>query len=635
MRRSLEICGRIIAEHTSKLRLLSETQCERLGAVLEHTAAWLREHRQWRLLCQWCDLMIQLANCVHRQELLLSVQREKAEALRELKEFSQALNLSRQCVALGRDYESVLTFFQCLLSYEDIPKQSLVSYFLQQLQENVKVELWWITSCCATVEHSDFLSHQCKAAIVEELILNWLRLYPESEAQPRRTEPDEEAHRPTSLAAQDETFLEMLNLYCSYLLQCFGDHELPAGTVMNALSPAIAKNLCAKLLLAMDITKAVFAQRVGPGGGDIHVLGRPSDLLDVANFVALTGFALLQDTSSAEESSVRLVALERGGSCCESAGWLFGQLPKFSDKSILKVRVKCLALAAGAHMDAFRLLCEGSLPRDRNEDHILQARQNAELADELIHQQGEFSSDEDGEILGSVVVTGLAAYTYHGSSEDCDAFVQRKRSRFLLLPLHHLEQCVELAAHSRICSSDILRCLLLIALQACKSKPEIPYRMVGSLYRRLLELSPSRRAAFDKLQEFLQQLQQQEQRQEKKHEQGEQEKGIYEFDQSDIDYIFALAYNYGIALLDLDQLSLAEQFLKQTLELISYASDAMQQWRPSLLEAQQAILRARQKMSAVSVSPMLDEGIRPQAEDELLPRSPIKQGHLAMDMFKA
>lgn len=54
------------------------------------------------------------------------------------------------------------------------------------------------------------------------------------------------------------------------------------------------------------------------------------------------------------------------------------------------------------------------------------------------------------------------------------------------------------------------------------------------------------------------------------------------FHSDDIDRIVSLAYNYGVTLVDLEQVQLAEKFVSKAINLLHFASSAMKSWLPRM-----------------------------------------------------
>jgi len=55
-----------------------------------------------------------------------------------------------------------------------------------------------------------------------------------------------------------------------------------------------------------------------------------------------------------------------------------------------------------------------------------------------------------------------------------------------------------------------------------------------------------------------------------------------ELHQDCVDRIVSLAYNYGVTLVDLDQVALVEKFVSKAISLLRFASDSLQSWLPRM-----------------------------------------------------
>jgi hypothetical protein len=168
------------------------------------------------------------------------------------------------------------------------------------------------------------------------------------------------------------------------------------------------------------------------------------------------------------------------------------------------------------------------------------------------------------------------------------------------LPQDNTQQLLQLSANQLLsCSSinslerkggslDNTRTLLTLALQVClrdshhddhhnsndsnssNSSSGNHMHLAGDIYRRLVEISASRRQAIETIEEFTQLVQ-------SAHLSTEGGGGTA-FKTDDIDHIAVQAYNYAVTLSELEDVQLAERFASQSLILARFASPRFKEW---------------------------------------------------------
>jgi hypothetical protein len=168
------------------------------------------------------------------------------------------------------------------------------------------------------------------------------------------------------------------------------------------------------------------------------------------------------------------------------------------------------------------------------------------------------------------------------------------------LPQDNAQQLLQLSANQLLsCSSinslerkggslDNTRTLLTLSLQVClrdnhhddhhnsndsnssNSSSGNHMHLAGDIYRRLVEISASRRQAIETIEEFTQLVQ-------SAHLSTEGGGGTA-FKTDDIDHIAVQAYNYAVTLSELEDVQLAERFASQSLILARFASPRFKEW---------------------------------------------------------
>jgi hypothetical protein len=181
----------------------------------------------------------------------------------------------------------------------------------------------------------------------------------------------------------------------------------------------------------------------------------------------------------------------------------------------------------------------------------------------------------------------------------CEQFLAAHQQDLLALSSADLMRCATAAKGERGGSIEMTRSLLSLALQVCNREIRPSYAVMGSLYRQLMELSPSRQLALERVEEF-EQLAQSLRLQQQQHSVGDNEDGedvdghsAPHFDRQDVDAIVSLAYNYGVALLELEQMTLSEKFLAKAIALLQHASSALNGWLGKMQETYALVLKAK------------------------------------------
>jgi len=205
-------------------------------------------------------------------------------------------------------------------------------------------------------------------------------------------------------------------------------------------------------------------------------------------------------------------------------------------------------------------------------NNLMQARLSIHKANRQLKALSDFEDDESRHLRRSSLIFEFYVLCRLRDTPQCRAFLQENRDDFLLLTPHDLLYCSKVSRRERGVSIEVTRTLLTMSLQASNLRSAPDYAMIGGIYRDLIELSPSRTHALEHVEEFEQLI-------------CNASSAVVQpvrFDVCDIDYIVSLSYNYGVTLIDLDQILLAEKFVTKALHLISFSSDALKGWLPKL-----------------------------------------------------
>eukprot|EP01031_Cornospumella_fuschlensis_P024462 gene24462-29565_t len=413
-----------------------------------------------------------------------------------------------------------------------------------------------------------------------------------------------------------------------------------------------------KILHMIKVVPDVFDGVKALIGGDDwesieNILGSAEHLLYLANLCVLLAEALVQNKRASFMQQVRETSPERlarslqcldvAATFYQLASTLYVSLPNANCAEYLRRHMGCLLQSCAANLDAYQvqLYCieaDITLPTRVDEGNtgnledsqaveieqqgrIRRCRSAAELLESLLLKMAEFADEEDIKMLCIMLLLHFSSYCLSGSTAECEQFIEKKKGIFMRASGSVLNDCVTIASSSHVCSTDTLRQLITCTLQACLGHSKVCYRLVGSFYRRLIELAPSRKYALSKIEEIEQLLR--EVICKKKNQQDDDS-----FDQFDIDQIFTLTYNYGVTLLDLDQLSLAENFMTKAAKLLPYTSTEMQMWEERIKDALQHLqsLQAASTGLNLPINEVVASedrvGKKRTADDALLPASP-------------
>lgn len=684
--KSNELVSRIVSDHVNGVRKLEASVFEHLRSLIIDELLWQRDRQMWRRVSLWVDLILQLLEGVPGQiETVHLMRLLKVEAALQLHDYAQALNVAKKALVEDKSIQTAVTYFRCLLHYEDIPKRAVVGHFLQQIYHDDDREtlsqpedyLCILRDCACEADCCDILTSLQRHEIVQTLLLAWIEYYKEKEMW----KIDEEESLSTANreniedVEQKPRLFDIVSSFIYYAQNAAESGESSSSSlaqsslkgkiavelgslfnkqdedslrkVMNFLLPSLS----VRLLNAMNLLLTIVESAKSRSEIALQALGSADSLLQIAGFNAVVGMihlsafpSIFVDIFEADNQTMEkaLASIQAGSSFYEIAASLYSYLhvvPGTAFEDVPRHQMKCLLLSAGGYLDSFRLL-EVLQERDRDQpsctsfershmsakmkEYLESSRNLTKNLQGVAEQLGDYLDEEDQSLVGRCYVLQMASCCFSGSGESCEEFIENTRHSIMRLPLDCLSQCIDLAANSQVCSLNALRTLIGYVLQACMAKPQVPYRMVGSLYRKLIELAPSKRYAFEKLQEVESVLR-------TLPTDGEV------IDQEDIDHIFSLAYNYGITLLDLDQPVLAEQFLLRTMSIIQFTSSSMQVWKPKLRQAYDIILQAKSGPSIfASDSDVLEEGQcgRKRPADEPLSPTAGRVGQLSLEAFK-
>jgi hypothetical protein len=168
------------------------------------------------------------------------------------------------------------------------------------------------------------------------------------------------------------------------------------------------------------------------------------------------------------------------------------------------------------------------VPTERSipSNNLVQSRLDAQKAGRLLQCGVDFDDTRSQSLLSSALLLEFDALCRLGDSSLCAVFLQERQTDFLRLAPADLKRCADTARLLGQISADVIRTLLNTALQCLMRSAAHPhstihggtaggadtaraqgceyYALLGGVYRELIELSPTRRQALEKIEEFAQ-----------------------------------------------------------------------------------------------------------------------------------
>jgi hypothetical protein len=243
------------------------------------------------------------------------------------------------------------------------------------------------------------------------------------------------------------------------------------------------------------------------------------------------------------------------------------------------VRSKILLLACACRIDAESNIRVENMSLNVNSElttNLVQAQLDVQKTSRLLRSTTDFGDEVHKQLRNTALMLEFSVLCMAESCVKCQEFLTSRQSYFLCLSTEQLKSCAQIATSYRTADTEITRAVLNFALQCCVRDSSPNYSLMGSIYRELIDLSPSRKQALDRVEEF-EQLAISMQFPEG-HSSASEDTPANVFQQEDIDHIVSLAYNYGVTLVDLDQVSLAERFVAKAISLLPCASTFVKGW---------------------------------------------------------
>eukprot|EP01038_Epipyxis_sp_PR26KG_P006211 gene6211-8556_t len=197
------------------------------------------------------------------------------------------------------------------------------------------------------------------------------------------------------------------------------------------------------------------------------------------------------------------------------------------------------------------------------------------------------------------------------SSIETAEFIENRVNDFLKLTVLQICKCAEIVILENSETMECSRKIYQIALQVCHRENGHDFLLMGEIFVKIVELAPSRCAAYEAIEEFEQTVKLQTSLESAAFNVDAivEDPVIYPNDISpfsleSIDMMVTLSYNYGITLIDLDQLDLANKFIVKAISLLPFSSSSIKSWLAKIQETHCQIL------NMISVNSSLVETIR-------------------------
>lgn len=196
----------------------------------------------------------------------------------------------------------------------------------------------------------------------------------------------------------------------------------------------------------------------------------------------------------------------------------------------------------------------------KRSDELLKTIKQLEYAESLVRLLIGFADESQVDSYKMILIVFLISAHLRLHDEDLpehklDEFMQTRAKDFFILDAKELRRCATIAkAEFHL---DVARTFLNMAHQVCVRVEPRDYALLGQIFHEIIENSASRCHALETIQQFEQLV-----------------KSNTAFSIDDIDSVAKLSYNYGVTLLELDQIDMAEKFMSMSLSLSKFASDS-------------------------------------------------------------
>lgn len=279
---------------------------------------------------------------------------------------------------------------------------------------------------------------------------------------------------------------------------------------------------------------------------------------------------LLMENSSSIQSDCALLLSHWGlaAEFFEAAQQIYGFVDTVGSGSLAlssaadNMRVQCLLTAASLRVDIHNMYesCDFSSAMHNHEGHVKympERSKNIAIACENLESASVLTTPSHPQLL-------TLRLAYYCSTSVPDMFISDNTQGFLQMSLSQIERCADTILSEQV-PPAICRQFLHIVIQRAFQDTIPCYHTIGKYYSKLINLSSTRNEALQKVEEFEQLV-------------GKD----LEFNAEDINYICCMCYNWGITLIQLDQITLAEKFISKALNLYHYTSQEFAIWNETI-----------------------------------------------------
>lgn len=585
---------------------------------------WYQSLKAWYHIKLWADVLIVLVeNDSDHVDFMIDLSLLKIEALIAMEQYAEALDSTKRLMNKHQSNKILSMLFKTMIYSEDCSLESAINQMKKICIErcpdmNIELKLQQFIECCYILYSIPKLLPANKTKGVLLCLEVWIDLFHQNQIWKLYEES-------TSGPSQDE--FKVLEVVCQYFAYFGGyiggsqgndakdsesvescsisiDYTLIEAAIkhpekQNKMLEMLQNKVHPIIRVVIDILN--IASRKGISSdyfGKVETFKwLPLSLMELANlFLEQHKDMVTFESGNNKNSNTTVVAHLALLNCCCTNYLLANQLLEAAEQFNIvdkRKRVICLICSASVQLDCAAICSHKADNNDENamdtsdflslatftdenplEDSKLsteviqytnQAKENAEQAQNIITGSIEFADQMDRSLLNIAIFIQFQCFSRCGKIGNSEEFINHRENEIKLLSPESLMDCVELASSSSKFSMDAIRNLLRLCIETiAMSHTYSSY--LGVLFRKIIDLSPSRKYALDKVTEFEHLL---------------REKHSH-LEMKDIDYIFAKSYNFTITLLELDQLSMAEQFAGKSECIGEYCSSEMQNWRDKI-----------------------------------------------------
>jgi hypothetical protein len=581
--RARHIVARLLTLETNQDLQLSEEHLSLIENLVRDQIKRFQITEKWHQARQWTEMIIDFYEQSMKDagERYIDFRIMKVEALLNLKLYTEALDTARKALSKMKSTRTIVTYFKTLAHIEDISESEVVDKIAanQDLDNkqnerstfHLEDHLKEIEKCMDYVvaqKNEDILKTR-RDNLFLCLLRYWIKYFVDNHMWNVLNEPGQ------------NSFFNMVGVYVTFYLNVLlekstgtirSQHEsINIGQIIDNILKTNAPASSLKFHIESAISYAVDAVKmVVENNGVLDKLGLKQELEALCNAVETTASLICTKVEAPKHDNFGLILF---------AGAIFQMIADFmpflgKPPENIQRQARCLVHASAALYDASTSiptkadrvddLSQLSISMDNaaENDQWLELHKRiydcSEWALKILQPQLDFNDYEDKKLFNTALTIQMASISQTGVYGQKEDFVISKRNQFILLDIESMRDCVDLVTNSRKLSTESLRNLLDIAEKICTKSSPI-HKMSGLIYRKAIEVSPNRLVAFNKVESFLKLI--------------EDPTNRNNIDNEEIENITIQTYNFGITLIDLDQLGLAEKFNNLAIQLTNYCNN--------------------------------------------------------------